>query len=237
MKKINKKSAIIIAIVVLIVCSIIAFLSIRSFLGKSEYEVSFYSDTGTLLAVEKINRNGTPTPPNNPQIQYGKIFQKWDTDFTNVKKDLDVYPESINFAGKANVFALPGTYGKHGDTVILPLSLCGDVCLSGFDISVSYDSNVLELESVFNEDGAVIYNTESKGVVRINYTSVENTLADVDICSLKFQIIGEVEKTDVAISIESVCANNDDETFFVPETNLINASVYVLPNKGGVLGD
>lgn len=235
MKKINKKSAIIIAIV-LIVCSIIVFLSIRSFLGKSEYEVSFYSDTGTLLAVEKINRNGTPTPPNNPQIQYGKIFQKWDTDFTNVKKDLDVYPECINFAGKANVFALPGSYGKHGGTVILPLSLCGDVCLSGFDISVNYDSEVLELESVFNEDGSIIYNTETEGVIRINYTSIENTVANVDICSLKFQIKGEVEKTDVSIVIESVCANNDDETFYAPETNLIDAAVYVLPNKGGVLG-
>lgn len=233
MKRINKRSAIIIAIVSVALIAILVLL-IRLLFLKSEYEVSFYSDTGNLLAVEKVNRNGTPTPPINPQVKYGEIFQKWNVDFTTVKKNLKVYPESINITGKANVFALPGAYGKHGETVILPLTLCGEVCLSGFDISINYDSGVLEFVSVFNEDGAVICNTEKEGVVRINYTSIENTVADVDICSLKFQIKGEVDKTDLNISVNSVCANNDDETFYTPKINLIDAVVYVLPNRGGV---
>lgn len=202
---------------------------------KAEYEVSFHSDTGDVIAIETVERNDSVSPPNNPAVTYGYVFKKWDTDISKVKRDLDIHPETESFIGKKNVFALSGAYGAQNDTVYMPFVLCGDVCLSGFDAKISYDNNLLELESVFNEDGAIVYNKDTEGVLYINYTSFENTEADVDICSLKFRVKEEFEKTDIKTEIESICANGKDETFYTPEYNRIDASVYFLPNKGGDL--
>ncbi len=236
----KSKNKIIIIILILIVIAVIAVISVGMIYSKTnmkEHRVSFYSDDGTLLATEQVVHNMPATPPNNPTLTYGKIFKDWDTDITSVKKDLEIYPNYTDFTDKANVFALSGAYGKQGNTVVVPLVLCGDVYLSGFDISVNYDSNILELDSVFNEDGAVLYNTEAEGVIRINYVSINNTTADVDVCSLKFLIKGEAEQTDLKISAHSICANNDDETFYKPQSNLIDSTIYISPSMGGGFGD
>lgn len=227
----SKKIIIVIAVALALAVAITA--SVIIFQSNAEYEVVFHSDTGEVLAVETVKRNKTATPPEAPYMSYGNVFKKWDTDFTKVKEDLSISPETESFIDKANTFALSGAYGEKDDTVFVPFVLAGDVCLSGFDLSVNYDKAVLELESVFNEDGAIIYNAETEGVVRINYTSLENTVGDVDICSFKFKIKEEVEKTDLSITMNSICANKGDEELYTPESNLINSSVYILPSKGG----
>lgn len=218
---------------VALIAAIVIVLVIIGLQTKAEYEAVFHSDSGEILAIEKVKQNETPSPPDDPHLTYGYIFKKWDTDFIEVKEDLDIYPETVSFTGKANVFALSGGYGSQEDAVYIPFVLRGEICLSGFSVSVNYDKDVLKLESVYDADGAVIFNKETEGIVHINYTSLENTVADVDICSFKFRIKEDVEKTDLHITMESICANKNDETFYTPENNLIDASVYVLPKKGG----
>ncbi len=203
--------------------------------SKAEYEVSFHSETGEVVAIETVERNESVNPPNSPVVKYGNIFKKWDTDISKVKENMNVRPETESFIGKKNVFALSGAYGAQNDFVYVPFVLCGDVCLSGFDAKITYDKNFLELESVFNEDGAVVYNKDKEGVLYINYTSLKNTEADVDICSLKFKVKKEFDKTDIKTDIESICANGKDDSFYTPEYKQIDAPVYFLPNKGGDL--
>jgi len=222
----SKKRILIISVALVLVATIVFGLTMMQ--SKAKYEVVFHSDTGEVLAIETVKRNTTAIPPKSPEMTYGNIFQKWDTDLTNVKRNLDVYPETVTFTDKANVFALSGGYGIKDDTVFIPFVLRGDVCLSGFDVAIKYDKDILQLESVYDVDGAVIYNNETEGTVYLNYTSLENTVADVDICSFKFRIKKETEKTDIKIKIESICANKDDEVLYTPKSNLINSSVYIL---------
>ncbi len=229
----SKRKIVIASIAVVTVIAVI--VSAVMLLSTIEYEVSFYSDTGEIIAIETVKWNKSVKPPNNPIVSYGNVFKKWNADISKVNKDLDVHPETESFVGKKNVFALSGAYGAQNDVVYVPFVLCGNVCLSGFDANINYDEKLLELESVFNEDGAIIYNKDTEGVLNINYTSFENTEADVDICSLKFRVKESFESTDVSIEIESICADGNDETFYKPEYNKIDASVYCLPKEGGDL--
>lgn len=231
MRKLHKKLIIFSFIAIIVIAGVM----IGSFTRK-ECEVTFYSDDNEILLIDNINCFEQATPPQEPQMTYGKIFKSWDKDFSSVKKDMDIYPVTEDFSGKANVFALPGVYGNVGEYITVPFKLCGEVCLSGFDAAINYDNSILELESIFNEDGAVIYNAEKKGVIRINYVSVGNTIGDVDICTLKFKIKKYAETIDLSIEVNSVCANKNDSELYTPDTNIINSTIFV-SEKSGIAND
>lgn len=192
------------------------------------YTVTFYSDDGSILWIDTVPENGTATPPVEPEMTYGNVFTKWNGSFTSVTEDLEIQPECLSLTGKKNAFVLPGAYGKTGDYVILPFKLSGDVCLCGFDLTVTYDPEKLQLESVFNEDGAIIYNDETPGVIRMNFVSIKDVEADVDICSFKFKVLAESYcEIPVTAKMTSIYAGNDDDSMYVPEYELIPANVYV----------
>lgn len=197
------------------------------------YTVTFYSDDGTVLKIASVSENTAAVPPNEPVMSCGAVFKCWDKDFTCVNQDLDIYPVCENLNGKANVFAIEGAYGKIDSTVVLPVRLCGDVCVSGFDIIIRYDSERLELQSV-SEDGAVVYNSGTPGEIRINYVSVENTLGDVDICDLKFVVKTESGVVPVVIETKSIYACKDtlesmDDSLYIPDYCVIDGAVFVIP--------
>lgn len=225
-----KKILLIIISVVLLATSV---LFIYNFLGSKEYTVTFVSDSGKELKIEKVRKNQSAQPPIEPQMSYGKIFKSWNESFSKVKKDIVVNPICEDVSDKSNVFALPGAYGSNGDYIYLPLMLCGDVCVSGFDITVNYDKDKLLFHSVYDEDGSVIYNAGVPGTIKINYVSAKNTTTDIDICKLKFAISSDEECIPIQITINKVYAFEDSEDLandklYNPETNKIESTVYVI---------
>lgn len=203
--------------------------------SKKQYTVTFYSNDGTVLKVDSVAEGNTANPPMQPQMLYGTVFQSWDTDISSVTKDLKVYPICEDVKEKMNIFAIEGAYGKSGGTVIVPIRLCGDVCVSAFDLTISYDSNALELVSV-TEDGAVLFNSEVPGKIRLNYVSTDNTVADVDICFLKFSVKVPSGKIPVSLEMQSIytCKDSlesDNDDLYVPEYAILNGTVYVLSEE------
>jgi hypothetical protein len=193
---------------------------------------TFYSNDGSILKTDYVQKGGTAVPPEEPQMSYGMIFQSWDTDFSKVTKDIEIRPVCENVTEKTNAFAVISAYGKVGDMVTVPVTLCGQVCVAGFDITITYDSEMLELISVA-EDGAVLYNDEVPGKIRLNYVSVENTEADVDICRLQFQIKGGSGSIPVTMELHSIyaCSNDmdtEDDSMYVPEAYLVGGNVHVI---------
>lgn len=200
---------------------------------KEQYEVTFYSDDGTVLKIDSVAENTAAEPPVRPQMSYGKIFKSWDTDISNVTEAVAVRPVCEDLESRPNVFAVTSTYGKSAQTVTVPIQLCGEVCLSGFEITVSYDAQKLELVSVL-EDGGVIYNDEVPGQLQINYVSIENTLADVDICNLEFAIKASEGEVPVTVVVNSIYAceatvDSENDALYTPQWSVINGAVYVLP--------
>lgn len=194
---------------------------------------TFYSNDGSILKTDYVQKGGTAVPPEEPQMSYGMIFQSWDTDFSKVTKDIEIRPVCENVTEKTNAFAVISAYGKVGDTVTVPVTLCGQVCVAGFDITITYDSEMLELISVA-EDGAVLYNDEVPGKIRLNYVSVENTEADVDICRLQFRIKSGSGSIPVTMELHSIyaCSNDmdtEDDSMYVPEAYLVGGNIHVIP--------
>ena len=200
--------------------------------GKGQYTVTFYSNDGTVLKIDSVEKGKTANPPVQPQMLYGTVFQSWDTEFSSVTKNLEVHPICEDVKGKTNIFAIEGAYGKSGGTVIVPIRLCGDVCVSAFDLTISYDSDALELVSV-TEDGAVLYNDEAPGKIRLNYVSTDNTVADVDICSLEFSVKAPSGQIPVNLEMQSIYTYKDsleseNDDLYVPEYSTLNGTVYIL---------
>lgn len=201
--------------------------------NKDQCTVTFYSNDGTILKIDSVEKGNTANPPAQPQMLYGTVFQSWDTDISSVTKHLEVYPICEDVKGNVNTFAIEGAYGKSGGTVIVPIRLCGEVCVSAFDMTISYDSVALDLISVY-EDGAVVYNDNIPGEIKLNYVSTDNTLADVDICVLEFSVKAPSGQSQVALDMHSIYACQDslaseNDDLYVPEYTTINGTVYVLP--------
>lgn len=223
-KLLKHKKLVLIAISIVVCVSFIIVLFV--ILANKSYNVKFYSDNKELLKIDTVKSGESANPPVEPELSYGSIFQKWDTDFSAVTKDLEVNPEFETISGKENVFALTGAYGKKDDTAITSLTLCGDVALSGFDITVEYDKDELSLDSVFGNDESVIFNEKEPGKINLNYVSTENTTADVDICSFKFKITGTQETIPLTIKVNKVYANKGND-LISPRYTVLDSNVYV----------
>lgn len=221
---ISKKRWVVIGVAV-IICVIVILLLMPHF--KSEYEVKFYSDDNSIMLVETVKANKAATPPNQLELSYGNIFTKWDADFSKVNSDLNIHPVCESFKNKHNTFAIDSAYCKKGENVVIPLSLCGDVLLSGFDITVEYDNYSLKLENVISNDDSVFYNDEKPGKVNINYVSVKNTNADVDVCQFEFKSLTKKAENPVSIKVNKVYAWDKNERLYVPEHNIIDSTIYV----------
>lgn len=223
-KLLEHKKPILIALSIVICVSTIILLFVL--LANKSYSVKFYSDNKELLKIDTVKSGESAIPPVEPELSYGNIFQKWDTDFSAVSKDLEINPEFESVSGKENVFAIAGAYGKKEDVVTTSLTLCGDVSLSGFDITVEYDKDELSLDSVYGNDENVIYNDKEPGKIILNYVSTENTTADVDICSFKFKITGKQETIPITIKVNKVYANKGND-LISPSYSVVDSNVYV----------
>ena len=232
MKKIvERKKRVFIIILAVIICvgiilSVFLFNLFRIIEDEKTYTVNFYSENNEIIKTETVKSGKAALPPEELDVSDGKIFKKWDTDFSSVRNDLEIKPVFNTIDGKENVFALSGAYGQKNGTITTSLVLRGDVELSGFDLTVEYDKDVLEYISVINKDGSVICNDSEPGKIKVNFVSVENTLGDVDICSFKFKAGENKKEAPLAITVNKVYAYKDN-TLYEPKYNIINSTIYV----------
>ncbi len=229
----TKKTKIFIAIIALaLIVGIV--ISIFLIMNSKTYQVNFYSDSETIIKVDEVKRNDSAIPPNNPQITYGKIFKAWDKDFTKVTKNMDVHPICEDITKKENVFAVSGVYGKTDSDINIPVFLGGNVCLCGFDITVTYNPQMLNYEGYTDEDGAIVVNSKEQGTIKVNYISTKNTTGDINICNLKFTAKDKNFSGPIKLKVNSIYAFEDSEdlkndNMYSPKYNTIDGEVFVLP--------
>lgn len=62
----------------------------------NNYTVKFYNASGSVISTQSVKAGGSAKAPSAPakakDNEYIYTFDKWDTDFTNVKSNLDVHP-------------------------------------------------------------------------------------------------------------------------------------------------
>lgn len=233
------------AVIVLIPCLVVCFMlndkkgntgdkvdetpSIDS-ANPAQYAVTFYSNDGTVLKIDTVTENTSATPPVAPTMTYGTVFKSWDTDFSNVTKDLEVHPVFEEIKEKPNVLAVQSRYSKKDGTVVVPIQLCGNVCVSGLDITIRYDKDLLNLKAV-TEDKGVVFNDATPGMIKLNYVSTQNTVADVDICNLQFYVNAIEGEIPITIEINGIYAFEDEDKtdkLYIPESTVIDGKVFVV---------
>lgn len=196
----------------------------------SMYTVTFYSNDGTVLKIDSVYENSSATPPVAPAMTYGTVFKSWNTDFSKVSRDLEIRPVCEEVKDKPNVLAVHSRYTTKDGTVVVPIELCGDVCVSGLDITVRYNQDQLKLKAV-TEDKAVIFNDATPGVIKLNYVSTKNTIADVEICNLQFYVNAAEGECPITIEINGIYAfenENETDALYIPESTVIDGKVFVV---------
>ena len=189
--------------------------------------VTYLSDDGSIVKSESAPTGVQPVPPSSPELSNDHIFLNWAPVSNTADENLEMRPIYQSVSGISNVFAMPGAYGTSEDVVCLPLRLCGDVLVCGFDLTVEYNPKALSLLSVFDEDDAVLCNDGTPGLVRINYVSIDNTTADVDICTFKFRILADSGETPVTLAVKSVFAWDEAEELYIPDYQTMDGCIFV----------
>lgn len=185
--------------------------------------------------------------PDNPQMPEGWIFTGWS--FSNAAPDDGAGSSELVPSGKPDTkntvyaraeavhvpvfdtgLALAGGYGTKKDHVTLPLKLCGEVNICAFEAEIHYDPGQLKFVEFANTDPGVVINViEEEGCLLLNYLDSENTLGDVDLVDLVFEIIGESDTdTPVEITVENGTRLNDAGEMEDVDVLLISSMVTIV---------
>lgn len=208
-----------------IIAIITAILTLLSGGKIKQYTVTFVNYDGkTVIATKKADEGGYVPVPDNP-TKLGTAFLGWSGNYYNVNKDETV---KAVFSDEKNVFVVSQSGGKKGDNVKIRIALKGSVKTCGFDMTVTYASN-LELVS-YDDDLDLDIVVNSKAVsnsVLLNYSAASNISKNKDIIELTFKITDSI-KTELPItitmnSIKEISGNNVVNT----EYTVINGIVFV----------
>ncbi len=195
---------------------------------EDTYCVTFYGPDGRILFIDEVKSGEDAKPPENPIMPQGYVFTGWSGTFSNVTEDQSVYAECTVFLGEENVLALSGAYVNNGEETVIPLQLCGDVCLCAFDLRIRYDIESLNFVEFRNLDGSVDANcVPETGEIYLNYASMENTNGEVYLAELVFRAVGEPGKTVVDINIVDLVAYDSDYAFYEPPYSTIFSTVTI----------
>lgn len=188
------------------------------------YTVSFVNHDGkTVIDTQSITEGESAEPPANPS-KVGTSFLGWSGNYVNVNKDETV---KAVFSDEKNVFVVSHTGGKKGDNVKIRIALKGSVKTCGFDMTVTYASN-LELVSYDDLDLDIVVNSKTvSNSVFLNYSAASNISKNKDIIELTFKITDSI-KTELPVtitmnSIKEISANNVVNTQYT----VINGIVFV----------
>ena len=101
-------------------------MTVRPVYTATTYTVNFYkADLETILDSQTVEYGNDATAP-TPEVVIGKVFDKWDKDFTNVKKDLDIYPVykdqvfTVKFYDKDEITILSEQSVVYGNSAVAP---------------------------------------------------------------------------------------------------------------------
>lgn len=202
---------------------------VQSVEQSGDYTVTFMSGAGRVLKVENVASGQSATPPEDPGLLFGERFLAWDKPFTNVSEDLVIHAVTGSVTQDSNAFILENAYVQQGGDVIVPFLLGGNVCLSAFDVTVSYDREQFAFGGFSYEDGGLVSNClEDEGIIRMNFVSTDNVLSDVDLCGIVFHHIGSADKSDISLMVNTIVAFDENDQPYTPEYAVYDATVNVL---------
>ena len=193
-----------------ITANVVITATYREITPSATHTVTFYDyDVMKVLGISNVENGKFAIPPTDPS-KSGTKFLGWKGNYTNVTKDesvIAVYDDS------KNVFVVESTSGSVGDTVTLLVSVDGNVKVCGFDLTLYYDNEILELvthDADLDLDVVVNTQTLNNGII-LNFSSATEKTKRREIISLTFRIKDTTaDATSVNLEMTSIKEIIDD---------------------------
>lgn len=201
---------------------------------ENMYTVTFYDEEGNVIHQEEVKEGSSATAP-IPPIKEGYVFDRWNKDYTNVTKDLDVYPIYIKEQIKeyvvrfyANGILLDEQKIKENESAIAPVA----PNLSSHSFK-GWDQNFTKITSNLNVNA--IYE-------RWRFVSYMNDFTVGEIGSVT-HLIDHISKATPVVTFINVIAGkfrNTNELHYYDHSHYVTRNVYgfeVAVNQEGIVID
>lgn len=186
----------------------------------SKYTVTFKDYNGAVLKTEQVGPGENATPPVDPTRE-GYVFLGWQGSYTNIQTDTDITARYEEITDP--VIVVGSSYAKAGEQISIPICLKNNPGIAASILKVSYDSNVLTMDSFaygdqFRDGGETPPDLNSP--VTLTWSSVASVSGDVTYAVLTFTVNQTAQSgavTDVTVSYNTSDIINIDEADVVFE--------------------
>lgn len=134
---------------------------------KGSCTVTFKDYNGLILGTDTIQEGGNATAPITP-TRDGYTFKGWNSSINNITSDKTVVAE-YTLINANNVFDI--AYSVNGNTVTVTLSLAGNVCLAGFEGTLTF--NGMTLTNATAKSNYVLINNNGN-TITMTYSNATN---------------------------------------------------------------
>jgi hypothetical protein len=196
--------------------------------GGERFTFIYRAEDGAIL--EQKGASDTDfLPEREVPVLPGKVFAGWDKDLTGAGEYLDTTAKYVDVRNDDHVVALPAVYGSKSAALKLPLKILGMVDLCGMDITLSYDTSLLDFAGHEQDDIGVTVDSDTEpGLIYVRFVSAANASGEIDLSVLSFKVKGE-EKTDTDIRVfVKDTVRLDGENNIVPAPyNVLDGKLYI----------
>ncbi len=170
-----------------------------------QYTVVFTGSQGTLLNQQQVTAGSYALPPKLKHENDSIAFRCWSQHLYNIQNDTEVTPVYQDLRQTPNAFYMDAQYARLGEEVSMPLLLGGVVRLSGLELTLSYDSDVL-LDFRCDVEGSPFHIVSSEvGKVVLRLDADENLTQTITAATLHFRIArnrDDVARTAVTVEMK-----------------------------------
>lgn len=201
------------------------YVSNRQNEKMKKHTVTFAYLDGTVIETKEVTHGKGVFPP---ELKDKGVFQGWSNRFNAVVEDVEVHPVYHSIA-ENNLFYFNAVYVQEGREFVLNVCVGGHVSVNSGEVTLQYDSNVLEFISSKDIENCKV--TEpTKGEIKLKLNS-ENTIKTETILSeLQFlakekdayatEIVLQASNVKVSTDgqvIPADCATINNKVFFIQE--------------------
>jgi len=178
---------------------------------------------------------GTEKPPSLPEVGISDSREAIQEEPPGGSEAIEVIlPAQQDTTNMKNALVLPEVAGNKGETISIPLQVCGQVELCAFDLRISYDRNRLMYVGSENaDDELIVHCKENEGILLINYLRISNLKEPHRFCDLQFKVLTkDVCTSELYVEVVEVVALEETGDILICETSAVNG-VARLNGEGG----
>ncbi len=169
------------------------------------HTVRFLDSDGTLIEEKQVAHGDAAIPPEMESTADGIVFDGWSKMLYSVGDSADVQPIYRDMREEKNTLYLDAAYGQLGETINAKIWLGGQVCLSGMELTIVYDPEVLEAFTCDPSSPFEVTET-SEGSIKLRMAESENCTEAFCVANISYKISdnsSNIAKTKIRLEMKN----------------------------------